>query len=167
MKVTGEGSGPPALLVLQKAAALGEPFAVGLVDKSMEGMSGLEFGRHVTDDLGLRTPLVLMVGVGQDEVLEANSAFHALLAKPVHLDNLLSSVTTALECKVVEPGRLQSPQPPSTSRPPTRRVLLAEDNLINRKVALAMLEGSRYAVETVSDGEQAVEAPHSGTTTPF
>ena len=160
MDVTAVEAGFPALRALRDGADCGAPFAVGLIDRSMRGMSGLELGQHIAGDPRLTIPLVLMIGIGQDHDLSAQSGFRTLLTKPVHLDNLLDSLETALAADTAE----RRPLPPGGPvhapgvRPPVRRLLLAEDNLINQKVALAMLAGSRYAVDAVFDGAGAVGA---------
>jgi PAS domain S-box-containing protein len=158
MDVTAVGAGLPALEVLRDAVALGAPFSVGLIDRSMEGMSGLDLGLRISADPTLTIPLVLMIGIGQDHGLDADSAFRTLLTKPVHLDTLLDSLRIALASDCPDTGPLHTGRSahPSRARPPTRRLLLVEDNLINQKVALAMLAGSTYAVDAVFDGEGAV-----------
>ena len=164
MDVTAVGAGLPALEALRDGAALGTPFSVGLVDRSMEGMGGLELGRRISGDPRLTIPLVLMIGIGQDDVPVGDSGFRALLTKPIHLDNLLGSLHAALAPDTVKTG---SPHPNRSvpvpgALPPTRRLLLVEDNLINQKVALAMLAGSSYGVDTVFDGEAAVGSCAAG-----
>ena len=160
MEVTTTTSGQPALDALREALTRGSPFSVGLVDRTLSGMGGLELGRCIAADPRLAIPLVLMVSIGQEQNLSAESAFSVLLTKPVHLDHLLGALRTALALDVVEPGSLNRGRATRSSgvTPPTRRLLLAEDNLINQKVALAMLAGSRYLVDAVIDGEGAVAA---------
>jgi PAS domain S-box-containing protein len=162
MVVTTASSGEAALAALRDHVTGGQPFALAVVDHSMPDTSGRELAAAIGDEPAIRTPLVLMTRLGLDaghgDV--ASSGVRATLSKPVHPDDLLACVRTALG--LADPDGLAD-QPtdealPSTDRSRMGRVLLAEDNAINQKVAVAMLSGAGYRVDTVSNGAEAVTA---------
>jgi PAS domain S-box-containing protein len=162
MKVTAEDSCPSALLALRDSTTHGVPFSVALLDRSMPGMSGLELrDAIVKDPLLAATPLVLMNGLRQERDLGTGetSGFAALLTKPVRRVSLLNCLRIAMG--LVDPGVSSTESdmlPPQSAGPTTGRLLLAEDNLVNQKVAVAMLTSVGYQVDTVLDGAAAVHA---------
>jgi signal transduction histidine kinase/CheY-like chemotaxis protein len=80
-----------------------------------------------------------------------------LIPRPVRGERLLAATLDALR----RPGDA-APQPEPQPATPSLRVLLAEDNLVNQKVAQAMLAKRGYVVDVVGDGAQAVQAVASG-----
>ncbi len=162
MTVTTSDSGERALALLQSASHHGLSFDVTLIDRFMPGMDGLELKEAILGGPAGNTPLLLMIGAGDEQDLDEcdRCGFRALVAKPVHRGNLLDCVRWALDLDVAAPRSAAptSPVPGPVVRPSGIRLLLAEDNLINRKVALAMLSGAGYQVDTVYDGAAAVLA---------
>jgi CheY-like chemotaxis protein/HPt (histidine-containing phosphotransfer) domain-containing protein len=90
-----------------------------------------------------------------DGVTAANVGVVATLSKPVHRDDLVLSLRMALLSEVLREVPVTPPVVSSRERL-TGRLLLAEDNLINQKVAIAMLSSAGYVVDTVLDGAAAV-----------
>jgi PAS domain S-box-containing protein len=163
MTVTTADSSDAALRELRDAVAEERPFALALVDRSMPGMGGLELLVAIDADPALRTPVVVMAGFAQEGDLGDPAAFgaRATLTKPIHREHLLASVRLALGLKVpdVAPADVTSKDSPSeVSGFEAGHLLLAEDNLINQKVAVAMLSGAGYSVDTVNNGAAAVKA---------
>ncbi len=165
MTVTTAASGKEALATLRMALAAGCPFAIALVDRSMPGMNGVELTRTILGDATLAARVVLMSGRREGNGLRDSigSDDFELLSKPIHREELSASVRSALGVNVVSP---EITEPVMFTVPPREslggqvfgRILLAEDNLINQKVAAAMLTGAGYHVDAVLDGESAVEA---------
>ena len=162
MVVTTVGSGESAVIELGIAAAAGRPFAVALLDWSMPGLDGIELRDAIVVDPAVTTRLVLMTEWGQEPVLGDGGEVHPgpVLSKPVHLDQLRTCLRVALG---LEPARSVRNGPATDERAPSRephvgRVLLAEDNPVNRKIAVAMLSSVGYEVDTVLDGVAAVRA---------
>ncbi|MEA2521158.1 MAG: two-component system, sensor histidine kinase and response regulator [Actinomycetota bacterium] len=162
MGVSTADSGHAALETLRIATSQGRPFAVALLDRFMPGMDGLDLADSITRDAGLTTRLMLMNGLGLERELGdvANVGIRASLSKPIHREELReclritlgSGVGATLSSAVME-------EDPSLSEiPELGVVLLAEDNLINQKVAGSMLSGAGYTVDTVSNGAEAVAA---------
>jgi len=162
MNVTPADSGERALARLRAAAISGRPFAVAVVDQSMPAMDGLELTTAIAVDPALTTRVVLMTGLGESRDLgnaEA-SGICALLSKPIHREDLAACLRVALGLQVVDvtPAAAAIQRPPSASETQSGDLLLAEDNPVNQKVAVAMLSSVGYRVDTVVDGAAAVQA---------
>jgi two-component system sensor histidine kinase/response regulator len=166
MTVTAVDSARSALTVLRTAAERGASFGVAVIDRDMPGMDGLALLRAIADEPDLAPPVVLMTGLsdGPVEGLAEDLGVEALLFKPVRSSHLLSSVRVALGLGAPASGRAcPLVANPARARPAAvGRLLVAEDNLINQLVAVSMLTGAGYEVDTVPDGAAAVVAAETG-----
>jgi PAS domain S-box-containing protein len=162
MTVSTADSGKAALATMRTATTEGRPFAVALLDGSMPEMDGLELKDAIVGDPALTARLVLIAGLGQERDLgdAAESGLSASLSKPVHREDLLACLRVAfgLQEADVAPTEVAARSPSSSGAPELGRLLLAEDNRINQKVAVAMLSGAGYRVDTVLNGAAAVQA---------
>jgi CheY-like chemotaxis protein len=122
----------------------------------MPEMDGLEVKDAIDDEPTLTTRLVLMTALGEDT--GAGAGVSASLSKPIHRDELWACMRIALGLEVQRSAEIASRTGPTSGEPAFGRLLLAEDNLINRKVAVAMLSNAGYRVDTVLDGVAAVQA---------
>jgi PAS domain S-box-containing protein len=163
MRVTVVDSAAAALAALRLATTGGSPFRVALVDDALPDKDGMALATAVAADYTLATPVVLMTHVGREHVeaaARASGVFRSL-AKPVRRAALRSSLTAAVDTHAAPPT-IQAPRPaaiPSARQPAALgRLLLAEDNLVNQQVAVAMLGTAGYKVDTVLNGADAVEA---------
>ena len=158
-----------ALAALRLAESEDRPFAVALLDCSMAGFDEPEVGDNFSGGRAGSTPLVLMTGLGQLPGLEGGSepAAGAWLSKPIREEELLTSLRIALALQPAEAARTQAKSETSwTAGALVGRVLFAGDNLINGKVAIAMLSSVSYRVDTVIDGAAAVAAVFANPVTP-
>ncbi|MDP9239705.1 MAG: response regulator, partial [Actinomycetota bacterium] len=153
MIVAVADGGPAGLAAMIGAAAQGTPFAVALLARSMPGMDGVELAEAMSADPALSGRIVLMTEPGDPPGVGA----FASLAKPVQRDALGACLRTTLGAPSAGGAAV-----PAATAPPGQasagRLLLAEDNLINQKVAVAMLSSAGYRVDTVLNGAAAVEA---------
>lgn len=152
-----------AIELLRQAAREGDPFSVALVDQVMPGTDGEEVAQRIAaDPLLSGTALLLMAPFGEHgPAPRVRDCAFACVSKPVIEGRLREALTEAL-------GRGKTPDPVSTPRPaitphagvPSRRarVLLAEDNAVNRELFLALLARQGPVADAVSDGAQAVLA---------
>ncbi|MDP1804529.1 MAG: response regulator, partial [Acidimicrobiales bacterium] len=162
MDVSTAGSGAEGLAAMRAAAGEDRPFAVVLLDRFMPGMDGLELKDAILADPLLTSRLVLVTGLGRDGRHDSTerSGLSATLSKPVHPENLQECLRVALGLGPAWNAPLEAAdRDRSATAPPKRgRLLLAEDNVINQKVAVAMLTSAGYAVDVVGNGAAAVEA---------
>jgi two-component system sensor histidine kinase/response regulator len=163
-------SADEALALMRQARAAGRAFDAGLLDHLMPDCDGAELGRIIIADETLKsTRLILLTSSGQrgDGQLFADVGFAAYLLKPVAQRDLTDCLMLVL-AETADTWRLQN-QPMITrhalraQRARTRnRILLAEDNLVNQKVALRILEKLDYRVEVAADGRAAIAAWQTG-----
>ncbi len=163
-------SADEALTLMRQAGAAGRPFDAALLDHLMPDCDGAELGRIIVRDETLKaTRLILLTSSGQrgDGQLFADIGFAAYLLKPVAQRDLTECLILVL-ANTAQSWHLRS-QPMITrhalraQRNQTRhRILLAEDNLVNQKVALRLLEKLDYRVDVVADGLAAIAAWQTG-----
>ena len=167
MRADNVASGHEGLDALRKAAAEGEPYDVAIVDFWMPQMNGLSLARGVRSDPKLATTkLILMTAF--DANLQRNEAaragFAAYLTKPVKQSQLFMSVSSA-----IRQGNTTSSDPtaaatileqlePQVLAGNQALVLVAEDNAINQKLAVAQLRRLGLDAEVVRSGQEAVDA---------
>ncbi|MEO6203826.1 MAG: response regulator [Mycobacteriales bacterium] len=148
----------PGLERLVSAALAGTPYDVMLLDLNMPGVDGYELARRATQDprlAGLR--LVMLTSSGQRGEAEraAEAGVAGYLTKPVRSAQLHGVLVTVLgrsAARIKDVVTMEHPAVRGT------RLLLAEDNPVNQKVAQLTLQRLGYDVDVVSDGEQALAA---------
>jgi PAS domain S-box-containing protein len=159
LRVSAASSGKAALGTLRTAAIQNRPFQVAVVDRAMPGMDGVELSRAITADPSLDVRVVLMTDLAQDPDLDDPTVI--TISKPVHREELRRCLRAASIPPVAAVAATNERAPVQGPPAPTScgvRLLLAEDNLINQKVAVAMLSQAGYRVDTVLNGAAAVEA---------
>jgi PAS domain S-box-containing protein len=161
MIVSTADSGPAALATLRSAAAEGRPFAVAVLDRTMPGMDGLALKDAIDEDPALSPRIVMVTGLRLERglVTAAESGIAASLSKPVHREDLRACLRIAVgQVADVAPDDVTADPPSSSDGSVGGWLLLAEDNPINQKVAVAMLSSAGYRVDTVLNGAAAVQA---------
>jgi len=163
-------SADEALALVRQASAAGRPFDAALLDHLMPDCDGADLGRMIIQDSTLRsTRLVLLTSSGQrgDGRIFADIGFAGYLLKPVTQRDLMECLILVL-ANSADSWHLRS-QPMITrhalraQRARTRnRILLAEDNLVNQKVARSLLEKMNFRVDVVADGLAAISAWQTG-----
>ncbi|MCP4213947.1 MAG: response regulator [bacterium] len=153
-----------AMELLQTAAEAGEPFSIVIVDKFIPGMEGEIFGKKVKKDPLLEeTHIVMLTSLGrQGDVARLKEiGFSAYLTKPVRKVQLYDCLVTVLKRNIqtvdTTPGQLVTRFTLTEERRHKYRILLAEDNLTNRKVATSILEKLGYWADAVVNGKEALE----------
>jgi two-component system, sensor histidine kinase and response regulator len=161
-------SGPQGLKLLKASAARGTPYDLALLDLMMPEMDGYELaGLIKSDPLTTGMHLVLLTSAAtRGEGRAARSGLAASLTKPVRQSQLfdcLISVITATPpvadpvnvatAKVVGTVNLQAEE-----RISSKLILLAEDNVVNQKVAVRQLGQLGYRADAVANGREALEA---------
>ena len=154
-------TGSDALDCLRRAAQERDPYPLAIIDLDMPSMDGWALAREIkTDPKIARTRLILLAGLGQrisPEELRAADITDCC-SKPVRQSMLFDCLTKAL---LESPATLQPAAGSSAAprpQPQKARVLIAEDNPINQKVALVQLEELGYHAEVVPNGLAVLEA---------
>lgn len=160
-------NGEEALSMLAGARDAGDPYDLALIGHLMPGMDGQVLGERIRADRsleGLRMVILGSRGLRGDTNAMRRTGFDRVLIKPVRQNQLLECLTLLL-------GEVQaSPYPtndPTAVETNTRisdglfrkmRILLAEDNPVNQKLALTLLRKFGFNVDAVPNGREAVEA---------
>ena len=164
------GSAEEALALMRQAHAEHRPYDAALLDHLMPDCDGAALGRMIVQDVQLKsTRLILLTSSGQrgEGRLFADIGFAGYLLKPVAQRDLTRCLMLALASSA-DSWHLRS-QPIITRHElraqrirPNSRILLAEDNAVNQKVATRLLEGLGYRVDVVENGQAAVTAWQAG-----
>ncbi len=162
MRPEEAAEGEDALNMLREAAAGGDAFPMAILDMQMPGMSGEELGKAIKADPGLAdTRLVMMTALGRrgDTKRLKEIGFAAYLTKPLRQSDLYDTLAAVLngESNTAERS-LITRHSIREARRGKARILLAEDNPVNRKVALAVLRKLGLAVDAAVNGAEAVKA---------
>ncbi len=159
MAPSGEASGEAALAALRGAVAEGRPFRLAVVDMVMPGVDGAALARKIKEDPSAGGPgIVLLAPLGLDlsgEELDAGG-ISACIHKPVKNALLRGALEAALKGASGEERGAEQPKDAAARK--YFRVLVAEDNTVNQKVALNQLERLGYEADVAANGLEAVEA---------
>ncbi|HEY3654892.1 MAG TPA: two-component regulator propeller domain-containing protein [Steroidobacteraceae bacterium] len=157
-----------ALRALHENIDARPPFDLAVLDYMMPDCDGFELGRRIASDERFKTTrLVLLTSAsgtrGAKEFAELG--FAAYLLKPVSHRDLRECLARVMAVDAAQWHERTQPivvAEPTQSTLNQRRVLLAEDNLVNQKVARGTLEKMGYKVDIVSNGADAVAAWETG-----
>jgi two-component system, sensor histidine kinase and response regulator len=160
-----------AIKLMREAHSIGRPFDAALLDYQMPDIDGAELGRRIVADPQLKaTRLILLTSSGQREDSRsfAELGFGGYLLKPVTQRDLVASLQLVLAQQsqvwhmqsqpIITGERLQS----AALNEKKPHILLADDNEVNQKVAVRLLEKLSYRVDVVGTGRAAVDAWQSG-----
>jgi CheY-like chemotaxis protein len=143
-----------ALRILQQDAACD----LAILDMHMPGIDGVTLAQRIRE-AGHRMPLVLFSSLGRRETDE--TLFAATLNKPLHQSQLFDTLVTLLgdgdAPKAAAPVVKPKIDATMAQRHPLR-ILLAEDNVVNQKLALRLLQQMGYRADLASNGVEAIES---------
>ncbi len=162
-----------ALAALHEAQIAGHPYQVAILNYYLSDMNGEELGRSIKKDPALQeTLLVMLTSIGQrgDAKRMREAGFSAYLVKPVSPSLLfdalstvwgtsLEGIPTELITRHTLAESLQTQQEPPVKivRPIHARVLVVDDNIVNQKMAVKMLEKLGCTTEVADNGLEAVK----------
>lgn len=168
MRSETANDGPQALDRLRAAFDRGDPFDLAILDMQMTGMDGWALAQAMKGDpnlFSIQLVLLTSLGIPGDGRIAQETGFAAYLTKPVHESQLYHTLCLVMG-KTNETENC--PSPPSRiitqhtlkevqgqSRP---RVLVVEDNPINQRLALRMLEKLGCRVDIVGNGKEAIDS---------
>ncbi|MDP7063364.1 MAG: response regulator [Planctomycetota bacterium] len=160
-----------AIAHLKEAIDSNDPFSMMLCDKQMPGMNGMQLAHKIRQDQQLDDLVMVLMSSNRDRgdtALARTSGFCSHLCKPVKFSRLKRELLQILG----DQGDPQAPKSvakselhrssPDAEENLTGRVLLAEDNAVNRKLAERMLAGTKLEITTVVNGLEALHAVASG-----
>ncbi|MGL4549991.1 MAG: response regulator, partial [Gemmataceae bacterium] len=146
-----------ALTELRRAADAGEPYPLVLLDAHMPGMDGFQLAASIQQLPNLAdAAIVMLTSAGHPEdVGQCRSlGIGAYLLKPLKQSDLLATLLTILD----RARRRPAAEPAAADAGRRLRVLLAEDNLVNQRLAVRLLEKEGHRVSVVGDGQAALDA---------
>jgi len=168
MQKGSAANGHEALELLRAAAADGKPYRLALLDMQMPEMDGMTLARAIKADPAISaTRLIILTSMGYTHTADELKAagVDAYLVKPVKQGKLFECLLRVMEKEAANPssaksaGVSASPAPDSDQGPQYHaRVLVAEDNIVNQKVALAQLRGLGLSADAVANGKEALSA---------
>ena len=169
MRPIAVDNGRAALIELERARATDAPFGLIIVDYHMPEMDGLTLTERIRalPDVSSATVMMLTSGGQNGDAARCRElGLAAYLTKPITQKMLHQFVTQVVggrpdrqEVSSTEPRKepaTMSKSPPSGDRSPLR-VLLVEDNLVNQKLAMTMLEKRGHTVTVAGDGVEALD----------
>ena len=161
VEVVAKESSVDALAVLNTPA--GSRFDFALLDDEMPGMGGIELAKRIRNDARLAAMRLVMLTARDTH--ESNSdtvrLFAAILAKPLRRSQLLNCVTRAMTAAPPEPNLEDTgirAVTAATAGAFVPKILLVEDNPVNREVAVGMLETLGCAAYAAENGRLALDA---------
>ncbi len=138
----------------------GEGFDLAIVDMHMPRMDGLALARRIRE-AGHALPLILFSSLGRREAGDEAGLFAAFLHKPLHQSQLYDMLVgiVARDAGVAATSERRTAVDPGLGVRHPLRILLAEDNAVNRKLALKLLDQLGYRADVAVDGAQALQRP--------
>ena len=164
MKSSSAEGGEEALAKLSEAQEAGAPFALILMDMHMPKMDGFELIQRIRQSPGASAATIMMLtsaGHRGDAERCKELGIAAYLMKPIRQSELREAIARVLEAReqkcaiaLITRYSLHDAREPSASL----RILLAEDNAVNQRLASRLLEKRGHSVVVAGDGREALEA---------
>ncbi len=163
MRPESASNATEALRLLSTRFAEGDPFDLAILDLQFPETVGLQLVSAIKSSESIASTRLVMMGSSDSHLLEhgiKNPNIEDFLSKPLKHSKLHDCLATVMNRNAV---RLTEVKPPiSKSQPPQpfhhARILLAEDNMINQKVAIRLLSQLGYHADSVADGCEVLEA---------
>ncbi|HEX2696147.1 MAG TPA: response regulator, partial [Anaerolineales bacterium] len=153
-------SGAKALEALQNAYRANDPYRIVLLDMQMPGMDGEQVAKAIIGNKDYRdAKIIILTSIGHrgDAARLEALGCSGYLLKPVKQHMLYEALVAVLGRKEDEAPKLITRHLLTEQKRAGQRILLAEDNSINQKLAVVLLQKAGYSVDTVENGKQAVE----------
>jgi len=171
MVVDRAASANIALKAIEQAAKHKSLYDIVVIDMQMPEIDGMALGERIKADPAFaHLPLIMLTSTNQrDEIQRAlKIGFAAYLVKPIKPSRLFDAMVNVLETEQQETKNLSTtfPTPKHPSIPtspfsiskfPKLRILLAEDNLVNQKVALKQLQSLGYSADVAGNGQEVLQ----------
>ncbi|NLY02392.1 MAG: response regulator [Rhodopirellula sp.] len=166
MRPVGVGGAAEAIRCLNEARAKGEPYRLLLSDVQMPSVDGFTLAEWVRAKGELRDTTLILLTSGprpEDAKRVQNLGIAAYLTKPVKQSELFDAIGMSLGVNVLEDTEgWASPREEKHVLPPLR-ILVAEDSIVNQKLAVGLLEKYGHRVRVAANGQEALDALASET----
>lgn len=157
--MTGEwaDNGQAAVVMVSERHQKGADYLAVLLDWKMPGIDGVEAARRMRAEVGPQVPIIILTAYewGEIEAEAREAGVDAFLSKPIYKAKLLQKMTEITD------GRLEASKVPHVfpirDIPQGKRVLLAEDNELNREIAVEILRMMGVEADWAEDGAAVVE----------
>ncbi len=161
-EIVNVSDGKSAINKLESAASKGIPYQVAIIDMDLPDITGEELGTKISLDKTLNTTSLIMItssGKKGDAKRLESKGFSSYLTKPISKKDLLDTISAVLNIfntksikKIVTKHSIRE------MRWDNIRVLIAEDNRINQKVAIGLLKKIGMEADVASNGLEAIKA---------
>lgn len=147
--------GKEAVLRAQQAVDMGDEFSAYIIDWVMPDLSGFEIVRQIRNIVGESTPIIIITAYDITAIMDEaqDLGVTAYCNKPIFLSELRDTLVSAIEKSDVPVPEKSNPYEGLKGK----RLLLVEDNELNREIAEELLIENGFEVETAEDGTEAVE----------
>ncbi len=153
MRAEWTTSGREAVLRTQLAVENGDEFSAYIIDWMMPDMNGIETVRRIRKLIGDSKPIIVLTAYDWTDIEEEarKAGVTAFCSKPLFMSELRDALT--------RPFQIEREEEPRESAPAFtgKRLLLVEDNALNREIAIAILEDAGFELDVAEDGTVAVE----------
>jgi signal transduction histidine kinase/CheY-like chemotaxis protein len=155
-----------ALKLLKEMKHREDPFHLALIDHMMPDIDGETLGKMIRADVDISDTKMIILGSrglrGDTDILK-RAGFERILTKPIRMNQLLECMSLILGSVPLTAEREPADphERPTLSDWPTQRkmrILLAEDNIVNQKLALILLRKSGFNVDAVANGKEALDS---------
>jgi len=154
-------SGQEALQLLKRAVKERRPFELIILDVHMPEMDGFAVAAEVRNHPAFGDPVIILLtsaGMRGDAARCRELGVAGYLTKPVKQSDLLNAIMLAFGKRPAHPdSQVLITRHYIRENQPSLHILLAEDNIINQKVALHLLEKMGHRVTTVKNGQEVIE----------
>ncbi len=137
----------------------GEEFDIAILDVQMPQMDGLTLAKEIRKYKdSKRLPIIMFSSIDQQKVTSCDDLYSAFLFKPLKSSQLHNTIASILGKRPLEVGPKSKQIEPSMCEKFPLQILVAEDNIVNQKVALKVLQKMGYDAEIANDGLEVIDA---------
>jgi signal transduction histidine kinase/DNA-binding response OmpR family regulator len=161
LRPTPAAGGQEALDLMARAAANRQPFDLVLLDMNMPGLDGFAVAERIAATPELATSTIMMLsssGHSQESTRCRALGIAVYLTKPIATHELHDAIRRALNPAGPAAPKARGPVRPMERADRKRRILLAEDNVVNQRVAVGLLRARGHEVVVARNGTEAVAA---------
>ncbi len=155
-------SGDIALEVLREQQTASNPYGLFISDWLMPGKDGLETASTVRNDLNLKIPIIIMTAFGREAEITDHDKddIQGFLTKPIIASSLFDAIMDVFgkdQLKIGGKAKITTKASVYKNKIKGAKVLVAEDNLTNQQIAIAILNGAGIDVQIANNGKEAVD----------